>query len=77
MNLTPEQQSVFLTLTTEWQTPTQIAGLLQKASGTDINQSLKDLLREGLVQVNPVVLGLYRLTTLGTAIKTIKLDENN
>lgn len=78
MSMTPLQQSVLLALTTEWQTPEQIASQLPKASGnlSDVNQSLKDLLREGLVQANPVVFGLYRLTTLGTTIKTTELCEN-
>ncbi|OPA72934.1 hypothetical protein BVG16_31240 [Paenibacillus selenitireducens] len=78
MNLTLLQQSVLLALTKEWQTPAQIAGQLPKASEnpSDVNQSLKDLLREGLVQANPVVFGLYRLTTLGTTIKTTELREN-
>jgi hypothetical protein len=77
MNLTPLQQSVLLALTTEWQTPAQIAGQFPKASEnpSDVNQSLKDLLREGLVQANPVVFGLYRLTTLGTH-KTTELHGN-
>ncbi|MGO4370079.1 hypothetical protein AB4Z21_04635 [Paenibacillus sp. MCAF20] len=75
MNLTPLQQSILLTLTTEWQSPAQIAGQLPKESGnpTDINPSLQSLLREGLVQSNPVVVGLYRLTTLGTTLKTTEL----
>ncbi|MEK3724673.1 hypothetical protein [Paenibacillus sp. FSL H8-0034] len=78
MSMTPLQQSVLLALTTEWQTPAQIAGQLPKASSnlSDVNQSLKDLLREGLVQANPVVIGLYRLTTLGTTIKTTEWREN-
>ncbi|MEV5026610.1 hypothetical protein [Paenibacillus sp. LPE1-1-1.1] len=78
MNLTLLQQSVLLTLTTEWQTPEQIAGQLPKAAEnpSDVNQLLKDLMREGLIQANPVVFGLYRLTSLGTTIKTTELDEN-
>ena len=78
MNLTPLQQSLLMALTTEWQTPAQIEGQLPKESGdpSDVNQSLQDLLREGLVQANPVVFGLYRLTTPGTNIKTPELDEN-
>jgi hypothetical protein len=77
MNLTPLQQSVLLALTAEWLTPAQIAGQLPKASGnpSDINQSLQDLLREGMVQANPVVFGLYRLTALGTTIKSAELRE--
>lgn len=78
MNLTLLQQSVLLALTTEWQTPVQIAGQLPKVpeNPSDVNQILKDLLREGLVQANPVVFGLYRLTSLGTTIKTTELCEN-
>jgi len=57
-----------MALTTEWQTPLQIADQLPQASWniSDVNQSLKDLMHKGLAQANPVVLGLYRLTTLGT-----------
>lgn len=68
MNMMPLQQSIILALTTEWQTPAHIADRLPKASVnvSDVNQALKDLLREGYVQANPVVFGLYRLTTLGT-----------
>ncbi|MFD0717051.1 hypothetical protein [Paenibacillus sp. GCM10027626] len=78
MNLTPLQQSLLLALTTEWQAPAQITGQLPKAieDPSDVNQSLKDLVREGLVQANPVVFGLYRLTSLGTTIKTTELREN-
>ncbi|GAA4850740.1 hypothetical protein GCM10023310_31710 [Paenibacillus vulneris] len=76
MSLTPLQQSILLTLTTEWQTPAQIAGQLTEAADlSDVNHSLKDLIREGLVQANPVVLGLYRLSTLGTQ-KTKDMGEN-
>ena len=61
MNLTPMQQSVLSALTTEWQTPMQIAGRLPASENlSDVNQALKDLLREGVVQANPVVFGLYR-----------------
>jgi len=76
MNLTPLQQSILLALTTEWQSPAQIADQLPEASGnpSDVNQSLKDLLHEELVQANPVVFGLYRLTTLGTH-KTMELQR--
>jgi hypothetical protein len=58
MNLTPKQRNVLLSLTTEWQTPIQIANQLPKASGilSDVQQALKDLLSEGLVQINPVVI---------------------
>ncbi|TBL67991.1 hypothetical protein [Paenibacillus thalictri] len=68
MNLTPLQQSILLALTAEWQSPAQIADQLPKAAEnlSDVNQALKDLLLEGYVQANPVVLGLYRLTVLGT-----------
>jgi hypothetical protein len=78
MNLTLLQQSVLLALTTEWQTPLQISGQLPNESEnpSDVNQLLKDLLSEGLVQANPVVFGLYRLTSLGTTIKTTELYEN-
>lgn len=78
MNLSERQQSVLLALTSEWQTPVQIAGQLPKSSEnpSDVNQSLKDLMREGLVQTNPVVIGLYRLTELGITIKTTELLEN-
>ncbi|RKN70560.1 MarR family transcriptional regulator [Paenibacillus ginsengarvi] len=77
MNLTPQQQSVLLALTTEWQTPAQIADQLQVAPEnlSDVNQSLKELLHEGLAQVNPVVFGLYRLTALGTH-KKAEVCEN-
>ena len=76
MNLTPLHQSILLALTTEWQTPVQIAGQLPEASEnlTDVNQALKDLLREGFVQANPVIFGLYRLTALGTN-KTTEVYE--
>jgi hypothetical protein len=78
MNLTPKQPIVLLSLTTEWQTPIQIANQLPKASGilSDVQQALKDLLSEGLVQINPVVIGLYRLTTDGKTAKELKLSEN-
>ncbi|WP_240418753.1 hypothetical protein [Paenibacillus periandrae] len=78
MSTTPLQQSVLLALTTEWQTPEQIVGQLPKDSGnlSDVNQSLKHLLREGLVQATPVVFGLYRLTALGATIKATELREN-
>lgn len=43
----------------------EIAGRIPKANGNPsyVNEPLKDLMREGLVQANRVVLGLYRLTT--------------
>lgn len=78
MNLTPTQRTLLLSLTTEWLTPMQITGRLPKEWGnlSLVNQSLKDLMREGLVQANPVMFGLYRLTTDGTAIKELELGEN-
>ncbi|HEY2420444.1 MAG TPA: hypothetical protein VGI04_03480 [Neobacillus sp.] len=71
MNLTAKQRTVLQFLTTEWQTPIQIANQLPKGSedSSDVQQALKDLLREGLVQVNPVVFGLYRLTADGITIR--------
>lgn len=77
MNLTPIQRTVLQVLTNEWQTPIQIADQLPEASGnlSDVQQALKDLLKEGLVQVNSVVFGLYRLTTDGEAIKESELSE--
>ncbi|CAM4420234.1 hypothetical protein FHS16_003810 [Paenibacillus endophyticus] len=71
MNLTLQQQTVLTALTAEWQTPAQLAEQLPQASDNplDVNRLLKDLLREGLVQANPVVLGLYQLTALGTTIQ--------
>lgn len=78
MNLTAEQRTVLLFLTTEWQTPIQIADQLPKASGnlSDVQQALKDLLNERLVQVNSAVFGLYRLTAEGKTIKELELSEN-
>ncbi|MGO4549275.1 hypothetical protein AB4Z29_31290 [Paenibacillus sp. 2TAB23] len=78
MNLTLQQQSVLSALTTEWQSPVQLAEQLPQASENplDVNRLLKDLLRDGLVQANPVVLGLYRLTSLGTTIKKTESSEN-
>ncbi|WMT39518.1 hypothetical protein RE628_19135 [Paenibacillus sp. D2_2] len=72
MNLTPLQQNVLLTLTTEWQTPIQIAAQLSNASEdtSSVNQPLKDLVQKGLVQVNPIIMGMYRLTPDGTSIKS-------
>ncbi|ETI70905.1 hypothetical protein BAVI_00055 [Neobacillus vireti LMG 21834] len=69
--MTSKQRIVLLTLTTEWQTPIQIVNELPKASGnlSDVQEALKDLLRIGLVQINPAVFGLYRLTTEGITIK--------
>lgn len=78
MNLTPQQRTVLLSLTSEWLTATQIAGRLLQEWGdlSWVNQSLKDLMLVGLVQANPVILGLYRLTTDGTTIKELELGEN-
>lgn len=78
MNLTPKQRIVLLSLTTKWQTSIQIANQLPKASGnlSDVQQALKDLLNEGLVQINPAVFGLYRLTAEGKTIKELELSEN-
>ncbi|MFM1655726.1 hypothetical protein ACI7RC_27040 [Brevibacillus sp. B_LB10_24] len=78
MELTPKQRIVLLSLTTEWQTPIQLANQLPKASGnvSDVQEVLKDLLREGLVQINPVVLRLYRLTADGITIKELELGDN-
>ena len=75
MNLTPKQRTVLLTLTTEWITPKQIAGKLPEEWGniSSVNQTLKDLMLIGLVQVNPVMFGLYRLTTEGMNIKELEL----
>lgn len=77
MNLTLNQQAVLIALTTDWQTPIQIADQLSQASEnpSDVNQTLKELIREGLAQANPVVLGMYRLTSEGSAIKTNLLGE--
>ncbi|WP_312118013.1 hypothetical protein [Brevibacillus reuszeri] len=78
MHFTPDQQAVILALTDEWQTPLQIVGNLPNACGNPsyINELIKALLCEGLVQANPVVLGLYRLTTNGMARKALELGEN-
>ncbi|GIN89027.1 hypothetical protein J6TS1_09660 [Siminovitchia terrae] len=77
MNLTPDQRSVLLALTTDWQTPIQIADQLSKDSDnpSNVNQPLKDLMRVGLVQANPVVMGTYRLTSDGTVTKADLLGE--
>jgi len=77
MNLTSNQRSVLLALTNEWQTPIQIAEQLPNANWdtSSVNQSLKDLMREGLVQANPIILGMYRLTSDGTATKANLLGE--
>lgn len=77
VNLTPLQQNVLLALTTEWQTPIQLADQLSNPSEdiSSVNQSLKELVTKGLVQVNPVILGMYRLTSDGTSIKSALFGE--
>ncbi|MCS7462720.1 hypothetical protein N0M98_21590 [Paenibacillus doosanensis] len=75
MNLTPEQRLILMALTAEWQAPVQIAKRLPQTSGNvDVQQVLKDLLREGWVQMNPAVPGLYRLTSQGITVKTAELE---
>ncbi|MGE8081898.1 hypothetical protein [Peribacillus loiseleuriae] len=78
MKLTPNQRIVLLELTTKWETSIQIAERLPKEwrSVPSVFQSLKDLLREGLVQANPLVPGMYRLTIDGTTLKELVLGEN-
>ncbi|WP_377520297.1 hypothetical protein [Priestia megaterium] len=78
MNLTQKQRIVLLSLTNEWQTPLQIANQLSKASEnlSDVQQALKDLLNKGLVQINPVFFGLYRLTTDGKTLKDVELSKS-
>lgn len=78
MDLTSKQRTVLLSLTTEWQTPIKIANKLPEASLnlSDIQQVLQDLLRVGLVQINPVVLGLYRLSTDGITLRELEWNEN-
>ena len=78
MDLTPKQRNLLLSLTIDWQTPIQISGRLPKEWGTlsCINQTLKELVREGWVQANPVMFGLFRLTTEGMSIKELELGEN-
>ncbi|GGD78212.1 hypothetical protein [Paenibacillus nasutitermitis] len=78
MNLSPKQQTLLVSLTTEWQTPLQIAEQLPKEWGdlTGVNQTLKDFMQEGWVQANPVMFGMYRLTADGTAIKESESGEN-
>lgn len=77
MNLTSKQRNVLLSLTTEWSTPVQIAEQIPEAAGNPsyVNQSLKDLMHEGLVQANPVVLGMYRLTAEGMSIKDLDVNQ--
>jgi len=71
MNLTPNNRILLLSLTAEWATPVQMADRLPEEWGdlSSVNQSLKELMRQGLVQANPVTFGLYRLTADGTAVK--------
>ncbi|NIK80045.1 hypothetical protein FHS15_005229 [Paenibacillus castaneae] len=59
-------------------TPKQIADRLPEQWGDlpQVNQSLKDFMREGLIQTNPVMLGMYRLTADGTALKELVWKEN-
>ncbi|MBB2479452.1 hypothetical protein H5P36_04560 [Bacillus sp. APMAM] len=77
MNLTQQQQTVLLALTTEWQSPRQISEQLSHENGdlSTVNQSLKELMREGLVQTNPLLFGLYRLTAQGVDTK-VELDKD-
>ncbi|MFJ5622004.1 hypothetical protein ACIQD3_04550 [Peribacillus loiseleuriae] len=77
MNLTPNQRIVLLELTTKWETSIQITERLPEdwRSVPSVFQSLKDLLREGLVQGNPIVPGMYRLTPKGVATKEELLGE--
>lgn len=75
MNLPSNQRSVLLALTTHWQTPIQIAAQLPNGDLNTVNQALKDLMNKGFVQVNPVVFGMYRLTSNGTATKEELLGE--
>ncbi|MCK1982742.1 MULTISPECIES: hypothetical protein [Peribacillus] len=78
MDLTPKQRNLLQSLTTDWQTPIQIAASLPKESGnlSCVNQTLKELVREGLVQANPVMFGLFRLTTDGMTKKELELGLN-
>jgi Mn-dependent DtxR family transcriptional regulator len=75
MNLPPNQRSVLLALTTDWQTPIQIAAQLPIGDPDTVNQALKNLMSKGFVQVNPVIFGMYRLTSDGTATKADLLGE--
>jgi len=75
MNLTPNQQAVLLTLTTDWQTPIQIATQFPNGDTDTINQALKDLISNGYAQVNPVIFGMYRLTSDGTICKAELLGK--
>ncbi|AXN40827.1 MarR family transcriptional regulator [Peribacillus butanolivorans] len=80
MELTTNQRTALLELTTKSEASIQIAERLRLPkewrSVSSVNQSLKDLMREGLVQANPLVPGLYRLTIDGTTIKELELGEN-
>lgn len=78
MNFTPEHQAVLLARTNKWQTPMQVAGRLPIAQGNpiNVNELITELMCEGLVQANPVVLGLYRLTVDGMTRKALELGEN-
>jgi len=77
MNLTSKQRFILGELTAEWETPIQIAERLPEAEGnlSYVNETLKGLVSAGLVQANPTVFGLYRLTEDGMDIK--KLDKNS
>ncbi|GIN38792.1 MULTISPECIES: hypothetical protein [Heyndrickxia] len=75
MKLTPNEQSVLHALTTEWQTPIQIADQLPSWKQSEVNQSLKNLMRKDFVQANSVVFGMYRLTSEGSAAKATMLGE--
>lgn len=78
MNLTREQRTVLLVLTADWLTPKQIADQLPDESGdlASVNQALKDLILAGLVQTNPVVFGLYRLTAEGIDVQELEVGIN-
>ncbi|GAA4711489.1 hypothetical protein [Brevibacillus fulvus] len=85
MKLTVKQSAVLKAMTTEWQTPTQIARVMQMQGTLDehkssdywvemngssyVNQPLKALIRKGLVKMNPDKRGQYRLTPGGVAIQ--------
>jgi predicted transcriptional regulator len=76
MRLTEKQNAVLLALTNEWQTPAQIAQKVAANAGGGIsyrasyvNQPLKALMREGLVEKKPDTRGQYRLTPFGAHTK--------
>jgi Fe2+ or Zn2+ uptake regulation protein len=71
LNLTPNQQTVLLAFTTEWLSPMQLSERLPQEGGNlySVNQSLKELVRLGLVQINPVIFGMYRITADGITLK--------